>query len=119
VRSRASRQIPCSEHIISTPIGGPAKAIDLDQATRYATRRLVHCLLPIDSPVPDIKWYLDLIERSPPKVMDAGRVDTFGVLSPRDQLPDQKVRERINKPLETVCGFGRSITNTILAWPPA
>ena len=116
-------EIPCSEHIIEYAYRWPLqKAIDLSiEATRYAhSQGLYTVFFPIDSTRSDINWYLDLIEKVASEGhMDAlAIVDTFGVLSPHaTSYLIKKVRERIDKPLETHfhVDFGHGITNTILA----
>jgi isopropylmalate/homocitrate/citramalate synthase len=116
-------EIPCSEHIIEYAYRWPLqKALDLSiEATRYAhSQGLYTVFFPIDSTRSEINWYLDLIEKVATEGhMDAlAIVDTFGVLSPHaTSYLIKKVRERINKPLETHfhVDFGHGITNTILA----
>ncbi len=115
-------EIPSSEHIIKYAYRWPLeKAIDLSiEATLYAKENgLYTVFFPIDGSRADINWFLDLIQRIEREGhMDAlAVVDTFGGCSP-SAIPYliRKIKERINKPLETHFhdDFGLGAANTIL-----
>ena len=115
-------EIPSSEHIIEYAYRWPLeKAIDLSiEATLYAKENgLYTVFFPIDGSRADINWFLDLIQRIEKEGhMDAlAVVDTFGGCSP-SAIPYliKKIKERINKPLETHFhdDFGLGAANTIL-----
>jgi len=116
-------EIPSSPHIIQYAYGWPRqKAIDLSiEATQYAKGQgLYTVFFPIDSSRSDMDWYLDLIEKVATEGhMDAlAVVDTFGVCSPHAiGFWIQKIKERIDKPLETHFhdDFGLGVANTIMA----
>ncbi|MCL6450956.1 MAG: hypothetical protein K6T75_06665 [Acetobacteraceae bacterium] len=116
-------EIPSSEHIIQHAYRWPLeKAVELSiEATRYAHEcGLYTVFFPIDATRAELGWFLDLIGR----VADEGHmdalvvVDTFGGCSPH-AIPYlvRKIRERVNKPLETHFhdDFGLAAANTILA----
>ena len=115
-------EIPSSEHIIKYAYKWPLeKAIDLSiEATLYAKENgLYTVFFPIDASRADIGWFLDLVQRIAREGhMDAlAVVDTFGGCSP-SAIPYliKKIKERINKPLETHFhdDFGLGAANTIL-----
>jgi isopropylmalate/homocitrate/citramalate synthase len=115
-------EIPSSEHIIKYAYKWPLeKAIDLSiEATLYAKENgLYTVFFPIDASRADINWFLDLIQRIAKEGhMDAlAVVDTFGGCSP-SAIPYliRKIKERIDKPLETHFhdDFGLGAANTIL-----
>ena len=115
-------EIPSSEHIIKYAYKWPLeKAIDLSiEATLFAKENgLYTVFFPIDGSRADINWFLDLIQRIAKEGhMDAlAVVDTFGGCSP-SAIPYliKKIKERINKPLETHFhdDFGLGAANTIL-----
>ncbi|HMM19397.1 MAG TPA: hypothetical protein PKA10_01580 [Selenomonadales bacterium] len=115
-------EIPSSEHIIKYAYRWPLeKAIDLSiEATLYAKENgLYTVFFPIDGSRADIGWFLDLVQRIAKEGhMDAlAIVDTFGGCSP-SAVPYliKKIKERIDKPLETHFhdDFGLGAANTIL-----
>lgn len=116
-------EIPSSEHIIKYAYNWPLqKAIDLSiEATKYAKEQgLYTVFFPIDATRAKMNWFLDLIEKVATEGhMDAlGLVDTFGVLSPQGVgYLVRKVKERVNKPLETHFhnDFGLATANTLVA----
>lgn len=116
-------EIPSSEHIIEHAYRWPLeKAIELSiEATQFAKKNgLYTVFFPIDGSRADINWFLDLIERIATEGhMDAlAVVDTLGGCSPH-AIPYliSKIKERINKPLETHFhdDYGLGSANTILA----
>lgn len=116
-------EIPSSEHIIQNAYRWPLqKAIDLSiEATLYAKENgLYTVFFPIDASRADINWVISLLEKVATQGhMDAlALVDTFGGLSPH-AVPYfvHKIKERINKPLETHFhdDFGMGAANTLLA----
>ena len=115
-------EVPSSEHVIKHAYKWPLeKAVDLSiKATRYAKENgLYTVFFPIDGTRADIEWFLTLIERIAEEGhMDAlAVVDTFGGCSPH-AMPYlmKKIKQRINKPLETHFhdDFGLASANTIL-----
>ena len=116
-------EIPSSEHLIKTAYKWPLeKAIDLSIKATSAAKEmgLYTVFFTIDAPRADIDWLLNLVERVATEGhMDAlTLVDTYGVLSPQaTSFYTQKVKERINKPLEVHChaDFGLAVANTIMA----
>ncbi len=116
-------EIPSSEHIIQNAYRWPLqKAIDLSiEATLYAKENgLYTVFFQIDASRADINWVISLLEKVATQGhMDAlALVDTFGGLSPH-AVPYfvHKIKERINKPLETHFhdDFGMGAANTLLA----
>jgi isopropylmalate/homocitrate/citramalate synthase len=116
-------EIPSSDHIVEYAYRWtPERALELSiESTKFAhDNGLYVSFFPIDATRADIVSFLQLIERVAGEGhMDAlGLVDTFGVLSPHavDFLV-RKVRERINKPLETHfhMDFGMGVANTVMA----
>ena len=115
-------EIPCSEHIIKHAYQWPLeKAIGLAvEATRFAhDNGLYTVFFPIDASRAGIDWFLSTIERiSTEGHMDAlALVDTFGGVSPSAMsYLVRKVKERIDKPLETHFhdDFGCGTANTLL-----
>lgn len=116
-------EIPSSDHLIKYAYRWPLeKAIDLSiESTNYAKENgLYTVFFPIDASRAPINWFLDLIE----KVANEGHmdalavVDTFGGLSP-STVPYliKRIRERIDKPLETHFhdDFGLGVANTLIA----
>jgi len=116
-------EIPSSDHLIKYAYRWPLeKAINLSiEATNYAKENgLYTVFFPIDASRAPINWFLDLIE----KVANEGHmdalavVDTFGGLSP-STVPYliKRIRERIDKPLETHFhdDFGLGVANTLIA----
>ena len=115
-------EIPSSEHIIKYAYGWPLeKAVDLSiEATQFAKENgLYTVFFPIDASRAEMGWFLDLIEKVATEGhMDAlAIVDTFGGCSPHS-IPylTKKIKERINKPLETHFhdDFGLGSANTLL-----
>jgi isopropylmalate/homocitrate/citramalate synthase len=115
-------EVPSSDHIVKYAYKWPLeKAVNLSiEATQYAKKNgLYTVFFPIDASRADINWFLDLIERiSKEGHMDAlAVVDTFGGCSPH-AIPYliKKIKERINKPLETHFhdDFGMGSANTVL-----
>jgi isopropylmalate/homocitrate/citramalate synthase len=115
-------EVPSSDHIIKYAYKWPLeKAVNLSiEATQYAKKNgLYTVFFPIDASRADINWFLDLIERiAKDGHMDAlAVVDTFGGCSPH-AIPYliKKIKERINKPLETHFhdDFGMGSANTVL-----
>lgn len=116
-------EIPSSDHIVEYAYRWtPQRALELSiESTKFAhDNGLYVSFFPIDATRADIVSFLQLIERVAREGhMDAlGLVDTFGVLSPHavDFLV-RKVRERIDKPLETHfhMDFGMGVANTVMA----
>ncbi len=116
-------EIPSSEHIIEYAYRWPLqRAIDLSiSATQCAKENgLYTVFFPIDFTRADINWVLDLITKVATEGhMDAlAVVDTFGGLKPHT-VPYLigKIKERIDKPLETHFheDFGLGAANTIMA----
>jgi len=116
-------EIPSSDHIVRYAYRWTMdRAIALSiESTRFAhDHGLYVSFFPIDATRADILTFLQLVERVAKEGhMDAlGLVDTFGVLSPHavDFLV-RKVRERIDKPLETHfhMDFGLGVANTVMA----
>ena len=116
-------EIPSSEHIIEYAYNWPLqKAIDLSiEATKYAEEQGLYVVFfPIDATRAEMGWFLDLIEKVATEGhMDAlALVDTLGVLSPHAVgYLIEKVKERIDKPLETHFhnDFGLGTANTLIA----
>ena len=116
-------EIPCSEHLIKHAYQWPLdKAIDLAiEATSFAREHgLYTVFFPIDASRSGIDWFLDTIERVATEGhMDAlALVDTFGGVSPSAMgFLVRKVKERIDKPIETHFhdDFGCGTANTLLA----
>ncbi len=115
-------EIPSSDHIIEHAYKWPAeRAIDLSITATQAAKEegLYTVWFPIDATRADLNWLLDMVVR----VADEGHmdalavVDTFGGTSPH-AIPYfiKKIRERIDKPLETHFhdDFGCGPANTIL-----
>jgi isopropylmalate/homocitrate/citramalate synthase len=116
-------EIPSSDHIVEYAYRWKMdRAVALSiESTRFAHENgLSVSFFPIDATRADILTFLQLVERVAKEGhMDAlGLVDTFGVLSPHavDFLV-RKVRERIDKPLETHfhMDFGLGVANTVMA----
>ena len=115
-------EIPSSQHIIQHAYQwAPARAIDLSITATQAAKEagLYTVWFPIDATRADLDWLLDMVVR----VADEGHmdalavVDTFGGTSPH-AIPYliKKIRERVDKPLETHFhdDFGCGPANTIL-----
>lgn len=116
-------EIPSSEHIIEYAYRWPLqRAIDLSISATQCAREngLYTVFFPIDFTRADINWVLDLITKVATEGhMDAlAVVDTFGGLKPHT-VPYLigKIKERIDKPLETHFheDFGLGAANTIMA----
>jgi isopropylmalate/homocitrate/citramalate synthase len=116
-------EIPSSDHIVEYAYRWKMdRAVALSiESTRFAHENgLSVSFFPIDATRADILTFLQLVERVAKEGhMDSlGLVDTFGVLSPHavDFLV-RKVRERIDKPLETHfhMDFGLGVANTVMA----
>jgi isopropylmalate/homocitrate/citramalate synthase len=116
-------EVPSSDHIIQYAYQWPLeKAIELSiQSTAYAHEQgLKVVFFPIDFTRAGIDWVLDLISRVATEGhMDSlALVDTFGATSPHAmKYFVQKVRARIDKPLEAHfhMDFGMGVANTIMA----
>jgi isopropylmalate/homocitrate/citramalate synthase len=116
-------EIPSSDHIVEYAYKwSPQRALELSiESTKFAHENgLYVSFFPIDATRADILTFLQLIERVAREGhMDAlGLVDTFGVLSPHAvSFLVRKVRERIDKPLETHfhMDFGLGVANTVIA----
>ncbi len=115
-------EIPSSEHIIQYAYQWPVeRAIDLSiTATRAAKEEGLYTVwFPIDATRADIDWLLNMVERVANEGhMDAlAVVDTFGGTNPH-AIPYliKKIRERVDKPLETHFhdDFGCGAANTIM-----
>lgn len=115
-------EIPSSDHVIQHAYRWPVeKAIDLSiTATRAAKEEGLYTVwFPIDATRADLNWLLNMVERVAAEGhMDAlAVVDTFGGTSPH-AIPYlvKKIRERVNKPLETHFhdDFGCGPANTVL-----
>jgi isopropylmalate/homocitrate/citramalate synthase len=116
-------EVPSSRHIIELAYRWPyQRALDATiESTRFAHEHgLEVVFFPIDSTRADITEFLDLIQAiERDGHMDRlALVDTFGVLSPAAaSFMVRKVRERIDKPLETHfhMDFGMGVANTVNA----
>jgi isopropylmalate/homocitrate/citramalate synthase len=116
-------EVPSSRHIIELAYRWPyQRALDATiESTRFAHEHgLEVVFFPIDSTRADITEFLDLIQAiERDGHMDRlALVDTFGVLSPAAaSFMVRKVRERIDKPLETHfhMDFGLGVANTVNA----
>jgi isopropylmalate/homocitrate/citramalate synthase len=116
-------EVPSSRHIIELAYRWPyQRALDATiESTRFAHENgLEVVFFPIDSTRADITEFLDLIQAiERDGHMDRlALVDTFGVLSPAAaSFMVRKVRERIDKPLETHfhMDFGLGVANTVNA----
>lgn len=116
-------EIPSSRHIIELAYRWEyERALELTiESTRYAHENgLFVSFFPIDSTRAEITEFLELIETiARDGHMDSlALVDTFGVLSPQAAaFMTRKVRERIDKPLETHfhMDFSLGVANTVTA----
>ncbi|MFQ5912414.1 MAG: LeuA family protein [Nitrospinota bacterium] len=115
-------EIPSSEHIIRHAYQWPVeKAIDLSITATLAAKEegLYTVWFPIDATRADLNWLLDMVERVATEGhMDAlAVVDTFGGTHPH-AIPYlvRKIRERVDKPLETHFhdDFGCGVANTLM-----
>lgn len=116
-------EIPSSEHIIELAYRWEYKrALELTiESTRFAHENgLFVSFFPIDSTRADITSFLNMIDQiaSEGHMDSLALVDTFGVLSPpAAAFMARKVRERIDKPLETHfhMDFSMGVANTVMA----
>jgi isopropylmalate/homocitrate/citramalate synthase len=116
-------EVPSSRHIIELAYRWPyERAIEATvESTRFAhDHGLEVIFFPIDSTRADIGEFLDLIQTIERDGHMDGLVlvDTFGVLNPdAASYMVRKVKERINKPLETHfhMDFGLGVANTVMA----
>jgi isopropylmalate/homocitrate/citramalate synthase len=116
-------EVPASRHIIELAYRWPyERAIEATvESTRFAHEHgLEVVFFPIDSTRADIVEFLDLIQTIERDGHMDGLVlvDTFGVLNPAAAaFMVRKVKERIDKPLETHfhMDFGLGVANTVTA----
>lgn len=116
-------EIPSSRHIIELAYRWPyERAIAATvESTRYAHEHGLEVIFfPIDSTRANITEFLDLIQTIERDGHMDGLVlvDTFGVLNPQAaSFMTRKVKERIDKPLETHfhMDFGLGVANTLMA----
>jgi isopropylmalate/homocitrate/citramalate synthase len=116
-------EIPSSRHLIEHAYQWPLERA-LDQSVRATSRAqelgLYTSFFTIDATREDLDWLLDFIDEVATQGhMDAlVLVDTMGVCTPQAiQYFVQRVRERVNKPLEAHFhnDFGLAVANTLVA----